>query len=148
MLGLYSAPEARAQGFPGQNQALSPADFVTIGHDGRITIAARNSDLGQGTLNLLPMLVAEELDVDWSAVKVVRSGVAPKYGMQLMGGSTPTPAAWDPMRQIGAAVRQMLIATAAQSWDVKPEECSTASGVVYHRASNRSTTYGERVSFN
>ncbi len=146
MLGLYSAPEAKAQGFPGQNQPLLPADFVTIGPDGTTTITARNPDLGQGTLNLLPMLVAEELDVDWSAVKVVRSGVAPKYGMQLMGGSMATPAAWDPMRQIGAAVRQMLIAAAAQSWGVGPEECTSASGVVYHRASSRSINYGELAS--
>ncbi len=146
MLGLYSTPEAKAQGFPGQNQALSPADFVSIGPDGAVTIVARNPDLGQGTLNLLPMMIAEELDVDWKAVKVVRSGVASRYGMQLMGGSMATPAAWQPMRQIGGAARQMLIGAAAQAWGVTPEQCSTASGIVYHRASNRSLSYGALAS--
>ena len=146
MLGLYSTPEAKAQGFPGQNQVLSPANFVSIGPDGTTTIVARNQELGQGTLNLLPMLVAEELDVDWKAVKAVRCDADPKYGMQLTGGSTATPAGWEPMRHIGGAVRHMLIAAAAQSWGVAPEECSTASGIVYHRASNRSLSYGKLTS--
>lgn len=146
MLGLYSAPEVTAQGFPGQNQVLSPADFVSIGTDGTATIVARNQELGQGTLNLLPMLVAEELDVDWKAVNAVRCDADPKYGLQLTGGSTATPAGWEPMRHIGGAVRYMLIAAAAQSWGVTPEECSTASGAVYHRASNRSLNYGQLAS--
>jgi isoquinoline 1-oxidoreductase beta subunit len=146
MLGLHYKAELRAQGYPGMNQALSPADFVSIAPDGTARIVARNQELGQGALNLLPMLVAEELDVDWKAVKVVRSGVGPKYGAQMTGGSSATPSNWEPMRQMGGAVRQMLIAAAAQGWSVPPEECSTASGVVYHRASNRSLGYGELAS--
>lgn len=143
MLGLYPKAELNAQGFPGQNQALSPADFISIASDGTATIVARNQELGQGTLNLLPMLIAEELDVDWKDVKVVRSGVGPKFGMQITGGSSATPMGWEPMRQIGAAARFMLVSAAAKSWSVAPEECSTASGSVYHRASNRSLSYGE-----
>jgi len=143
MLGLYPKAELNAQGFPGQNQPLSPADFVSIGPDGTATIVARNQELGQGTLNLLPMLIAEELDVEWKAVKVIRSGVGPKFGMQITGGSSATPMGWEPMRQIGAAARSMLVTAAAKSWGVAPEECSTASGSVYHRASNRSLNYGE-----
>jgi len=143
MLGLYPKAELNAQGFPGQNQPLSPADFVSIGPDGTATIVARNQELGQGTLNLLPMLIAEELDVEWKAVKVIRSGVGPKFGMQITGGSSATPMGWEPMRQIGAAARSMLVAAAAKSWGVAPEECSTASGSGYHRASNRSLNYGE-----
>jgi isoquinoline 1-oxidoreductase beta subunit len=133
----------KAQGFPGQNQALSPTDFVSIGSDGKATIVARNQELGQGALNLLPMLIAEELDVDWSAVKVVRSGVGPKFGMQITGGSSATPMGWETMRQIGAAARSMLVAAAAKSWGVAPDECSTASGNVHHHTSNRSLSYGE-----
>ena len=143
MLGLYRNAELKAQGYPGTNQTLSPADFVSIAPDGTTTIVGRNQELGQGALNLLPMLVAEELDVAWKAVKVARSGVGPKYGAQLTGGSSATPSNWEAMRQMGGAVRQMLIAAAAQTWGVSAEECSTASGVVYHRASNRSLRYGE-----
>jgi len=142
MLALHRKAELKAQGYPGMNQPLSPADFVSIAPDGTANIVARNQELGQGSLNLLPMLVAEELDVDWKAVKVVRSGVGPKYGAQMTGGSSATPSNWEPMRQMGGAVRQMLIAAAAQTWSVSPEECSTTSGVVYHRASNRSLGYG------
>ncbi len=92
------------------------------------------------------MMVAEELDVNWKAVKVVRSDVASKYGAQLTGGSGATPSGWVPMRQIGGAVRHMLIAAAAQSWGIAPEECSTADGIVSHRASNRTLKYGELAS--
>lgn len=146
MLSLHPKAQLKAQGYPGVGQALSPADFVSIAPDGTTTIVGKNQELGQGALNLLPMLVAEELDVDWKAVKVARSGVGPKYGAQLTGGSSATPSNWEPMRQMGGAVRQMLIAAAAQTWGVSSEECSTGSGVVHHRASNRSVRYGELAS--
>ncbi len=143
MLGLFPGSPVKAQGPPGQGPALSPADFVSIAPDGTATIVAKNQELGQGALNLLPMMIAEELDVDWKAVRVVRSGVGAKYGGQITGGSSATPSNWEPMRRIGAAARSMMIAAAAQTWTVAPEECSTASGVVYHKASNRSLSYGE-----
>jgi isoquinoline 1-oxidoreductase subunit beta len=140
MLGLY--PRVRAQN-PFADSPLTPSDFVTIHPDGKVTIASRNPDLGQGVLNLLPMLVAEELDVDWRSVQVVRSGVGRKFGVQLTGGSTATPLNWEPMRRLGASVRSMLVAAAAQTWNVPAAECSTASGRVHHTASSRSLPYGE-----
>jgi isoquinoline 1-oxidoreductase subunit beta len=143
MLGLYSEPELKAQGFPGAEQTLSPKDFISIAPDGTATIVAKNQELGQGALNLLPMMIAEELDVDWRAVRIVRSGVGPQYGGQITGGSSATPSNWEPMRRLGAAARQMTVAAAAQTWGVPPEECSTASGIVYHQASNRSLGYGD-----
>jgi len=140
---LSLVPELKAQGFPGAQQALLPKDFISIAPDGTTTLVAKNQELGQGALNLLPMMIAEELDVDWKAVRIVRSGVGPQYGGQITGGSSATPSNWEPMRRIGAAARQMLIAAAAQTWGVPAEECTTASGVVHHPASNRSLTYGE-----
>jgi len=141
MLGIYPKGELNAQGFGGQ-EPLSPKDFITIATDGTATIVAKNQELGQGALNLLPMLIAEELGVDWKAVHIVRSGVGPQYGGQITGGSSATPGNWEPMRRLGAAARQMLITAASQNWSVPAEECTTASGVVHHQASNRTLGYG------
>lgn len=140
LLGLYpaGAQPARPAGPP-----LSPADFISIAPDGIVSITARNQDMGQGAFNLLPMLVAEELDVDWNAVRIVRSGVGPKYGSQFTGGSSATPTNWEPMRQIGGAARSMLVAAAAQTWGVSTAECTTAAGRVSHAGSSRSLGYGE-----
>jgi len=143
MLGVFQQAELKAQGPRGGGPALKPKDFISIAPDGTATIIAKNQELGQGALNLLPMLIAEELDVDWKAVRIQRSGVGPQYGGQITGGSSATPSNWEPMRRLGAAARQMLIAAAAQTWGVPPEECSTASGFVQHRATNRSLSYGE-----
>ncbi len=140
MLGLHR--KAHAQN-PFADPSLSPEDFVTIAPDGKVTIVARNPDLGQGSLNSLPMLVAEELDVDWKDVVVTRAGVGRRFGMQLSAGSRATPSNWEPMRRLGAAARSLLVNAAAQTWNVPAEECTTASGRVYHRTSQRSLGYGE-----
>jgi isoquinoline 1-oxidoreductase subunit beta len=147
MLGLY--PKAAAAltqaGRPAEN-ALLPVDFISIAVNGTVTITARNPETGQHSHNMLPMLIAEELDVDWKDVKIVRAGVDNKYGTQFTGGSTATPNNWEPMRQVGGAARQMLIAAAVQTWGVTESECITVSGRVIHKASNRSLGYGELAS--
>jgi len=146
MLGLYTkAGTALAQG-PPRMAPLVPSDFISIASNGIVTLTAKNSEIGQNVFNTLPMLIAEELDVDWKDVKIVRADADNKYGPQFTGGSSATPMNWEPMRQVGAAGRQMLIAAAAQTWGVAPEECSTASGRVHHKASNRSLSYGELAS--
>lgn len=157
LLGLFDQPAAQAQapaqapgqgpggpGRPGMARTpLSPANFVSISPAGIASIGSTNTEMGQGSFNLLPMMVAEELDIEWKNVKIVRTGVGPEFGGQFTAGSTATPSNWVPMRQIGGAVRNMLIAAAAQNWGVPATECATTPGRVVHAGSNRSASYGE-----
>ena len=134
--------QGRAGGAP--PPPLEPNAFITISKDGIVTITAKNPEIGQGVKTMLPMLIAEELDVDWKDVRIVQSDVSnAKYGGQSAGGSTATPQNYTPMRQLGAAARAQLVAAAAANWSVPAADLMTMNGKVMHHASNRSAGYGE-----
>jgi isoquinoline 1-oxidoreductase beta subunit len=118
--------------------------FVRIHADGRITIIGKNPECGQGIKTMLPMVIAEELDADWSQVQIDQAMSDPaQYGVQIAGGSTSTPVNYDPLRRIGAAGRQMMVEAAALTWKVAPSECVAAMSTVIHTTSGRRLTYGQ-----
>ncbi len=121
---------------------FAPNPFVQVDPSGQITIWAPNPEIGQGVYTALPMIVAEELSVDLSSVKIVQADAGPQYGNQLVGGSMSVRSHFMTLRQAGTTARVMLVAAAAQRWGVDPSTCRAEDGAVVHDASKRRLAYG------
>jgi isoquinoline 1-oxidoreductase beta subunit len=127
----------------GGGQGFAPNAFLRIAPDGSILIYAKNPEVGQGVKTSLPMIVAEELDADWSKVNVEMAPVnSALYGRQSAGGSRSIPTSWDQLRRAGSTARTMLVSAAAKEWGVSDSECSTENSSVVHKQSNRRLGYG------
>ncbi len=139
------APVAAAEPAPPPAPVVDMDHYVAISPDGTIRIMAKNPEIGQGIKTMLPMLIAEELDADWSKVVIEQADADAKYGNQIAGGSFATPNHWTPHRQVGAGARAMLIAAAAARLDKPVEEFTTEPSLVVHAASNTKIPYGDLV---
>jgi len=141
----FAHDEARAAAAGG----FAPNAFIRIGRDGRIVLVMPYVEMGQGTYTSIPMLIAEELEVELSQVKLEHAPpneklyVNPLLGVQATGNSNAIRGSWKPMREAGATARTMLVTAAAKRWNVDPASCEARSGAVHHRASRRRATYGE-----
>lgn len=151
--GLWIAayvPGLVAASTPSNGKVFAPNAFLRIAPDETVTIIANHSEMGQGTYTSLPMLLNEELEADWSKIKVESAPLDPAYNhtvfnMQITGGSTSTPSEWERLRRMGAMGRVILVQAAAQKWSVDPSSCRVQKGVVIHTASGRKATYGSLV---
>lgn len=123
--------------------AIEPNLWMSIASDGTVTIVAHRSEMGCGSRTALPLVLADELDADWSKVKIDQAIGDPKYGDQDTDGSHSVRSFFDQMRQVGAAGRAMLISAAAAQWNVSPKDCTTEPHFVVHKASGRKLGYGE-----
>jgi len=123
--------------------SFAPNAFLRIDGDGKVTLWAPRSEMGQGVRTSLPMILAEELDADWRRVRVEQADLDPgKYGEQGTGGSLSVRTSWDPLRKAGAAARDMLLSAAATGWGVEKSTCRSEKGEVLHPVSGRRIGYG------
>lgn len=123
--------------------AFDPSVWMAIGSDGTVTIVAHRSEMGCGSRTALPIVVADELDADWTKVRIEQAIGDPKYGEQDTDGSHSVRSNFDLMRQVGATGRAMLIAAAAAQWNLPIKECSSEPHFVVHKASGRKLGYGQ-----
>ena len=147
VVGFHLAPRAFAdQAKDQEEKTANPFDaWVRITPDDHVTLVLGKSEMGQGVLTALPMILAEELSVDWKHVHVEQAPTNPKIYDLGTGGSGSVAGSWLPLRQAGAAAREMLIAAAAKRWEVGTDTCKAKNGLVVHGHPERSFRFGELV---
>src|SRR3989475_7741762 len=145
LLGWHrpSGPRILAAAVKATPAVFAPNAFIRIGRDGRITLIMNQVEMGQGTYTSMPMLLAEELEVGLDQVQLEHAPpndklyANPLVGFQMTGASSSVRMVDTPLRTAGATARTMLVAAAAQTWDVDPGSCRAQQGVVTHLASGR-----------
>jgi isoquinoline 1-oxidoreductase subunit beta len=141
-----SAPAFAGQAAEQEKKTPNPFDaWVRITPDNRVTLILGKSEMGQGIMTALPMILAEELCVDWKSLKVEQAPTNPKIYDLGTGGSGSVAGSWLPLRRAGAAAREMLIQAAAQKWEVGADTCKAVDGQVVHGNPKRYLSYGELV---
>ena len=144
VIGFSLGGELFAQN-PEAPQANPLSAWIRISKDNSVTLILAKSEMGQGVTTSLPMILAEELEVPWESVKVVQAETNPQIYDHGTGGSGSVAGSYMPLRQAGAAAREMLITAAAQMWNTDRERCHAKDGKVIHGARTRHFTYGELV---
>lgn len=153
-LGLFSGPDQsiRVEAAPLGGQGPSagrdegsfkPSVFISIATNGVVTLVSKQPEIGQGIKTSLPMVIAEELEVNWQDVVIVQGDLDPAYGPQSAGGSRSTPTNYEAFLRLGAVARTMLVEAAALTWNVPATECKASDGAVQHPATQRSLGYGQ-----
>jgi isoquinoline 1-oxidoreductase beta subunit len=147
VIGFHLPAVAHAQEAPQQEKKPpNPLNaWVRITPDNRVTLILGKSEMGQGIMTALPMILAEELYLDWKNVKIEQAPTDPKIYDHGTGGSGSVSGSWLPMRRAGAAAREMLVSAAAARWNVNPNTCVAKDGGVLHGARKNFLTYGELV---
>src|SRR5262245_6923058 len=146
--GLVIAFEVPLLAKKATSAEFAPNAYIRIGSDNVVRLWATRSEMGQGVRTALPMMLADELEVDWEKIIVEQASPGPRFkGIRLRtSGSGSAVGTWNPLRKAGATAREMLISAAAQRWSVERTTCKAAHGAVVHGASGRKFTYGELVS--
>src|SRR5712692_142107 len=147
VIGFRLTPSSFGAGAEEREKKVpNPFDaWVRITPDNRVTLILGKSEMGQGIMTALPMILAEELCVDWKQVRVQQAPTNPKVYDLGTGGSGSVAGSWLPLRRAGAAAREMLVAAAAKKWEVSPDTCKAQKGQVVHGHPERSFRYGDLV---
>ena len=147
--GLFLAAFVPAQNIflkPGDEPKIfTPSVYLKIDDKGIVTVIVNRSEMGQGVRTALPMLVAEELNVDWKNIRIEQADADRKYGDQLTGGSWSIRRTYEPFRVAGATARVMLISAAAAKWNIKESDCSAEDGFIINQLNGNRLSYGELV---
>ena len=148
VIALHFSTMAPSDALRAATTEFAPNAFVRVGADGAVTVIIGKSEMGQGVYTSLPMILAEELDADWTRVRCEFAPVDPAYnhtvfGIQMTGGSTSTWSSYEQFRKAGAVARALLVQAAAHTWGVAAAECRAESSLVIHDASGRRLSYGE-----
>ncbi|HTF18923.1 MAG TPA: molybdopterin cofactor-binding domain-containing protein [Chryseolinea sp.] len=145
LAGCKQIPGEEILEVPGEWFELN--NYIKIGNNGVVNLMSPNPEFGSNVKTSMPMILAEELDVDWKNVIVEQADFYPeRFDRQFTGGSQGIRQAWKPLRTAGATARQMLINAAARQWNVPAGEITTTAGMLQHELSNKKAGYGEMAS--